>query len=126
MELQLKFRELLEINHSLKTIIDDDKSKINALLKFRLLGILRAMEPHVSNFEIVRNEKIVEYGKENEDGSYQIPAEDTHAIKHFQEDLVQVLDSHVTISVELLKPEEIFDKGLRSEYIMGVYPLIRE
>ncbi|MDE6169441.1 MAG: hypothetical protein K2G28_13400, partial [Acetatifactor sp.] len=99
---------------------------INVLLKFRLLGILRSMEPYVSNFEIVRNEKIMEYGKENEDGGYQIPAEDTDAINRFQSDLEQVLDSDVTVSMELLKPEEIFDKGLKSEYIISIYSLIRE
>lgn len=126
MELTLKFQELLEINRTLKAIIDDDKSKINVVLKFRLLGILRAAEPAVSNFEIVRNEKIMEYGTETEEGNFHIPPEDTDAISRFRSDMEQVLESEVTIHVELLKPKEIFDKGLKSEYIMGLYPLIRE
>lgn len=72
MEIKLKLEEVLKINNTLKTIIDDLQTKINVLLKFRLLGIMKSIEPFVSSFDVIRNEKIIEYGKENEDGNFQI------------------------------------------------------
>lgn len=124
MEIKLKFSEVFRINTVLKTIIEDNKTKINALLKFRLLGIMRSMEPHISNFEIIKNEKIVEYGKETEDGIFQISKDNTEGMEKFERDIKQVLDSEVLINIDMLKPDEVFDKGLSSEYLMGLYPII--
>ena len=72
MEIKLKCCEVLRINTVLKSIIEDDKVKTDALLKFKLLGIMRSIESPVSNFELIKNEKIVEYGEETEDGVFQI------------------------------------------------------
>lgn len=126
MEIKLKFSEVFRINTVLKTIIEDNKAKINALLKFRLLEIMRSMEPHISNFEIIKNEKIVEYGKETEDGIFQISKDNTEGMEQFEKDIKQVLDSEVLINIDMLKPDEVFDKGLSSEYLMGLYPIIEK
>lgn len=126
MEVKLKLEEVLKLNNTLKSIIDDSRTKINVLLKFRLLGIMKALEPHISSFEIIRNEKIVEYGKENESGSFSIDNNDTVSLEKFKNDLEQVLTSEVIINIEMLSVNEVFDSGLRSDYLMGLFPIIKE
>ena len=126
MKIKLKVNEVLGLNNVLKSIIDNDKININVLLKFRLLGIMRSMESHISNFEIIKNEKIVEYGKETENGIFQISKDNTEGMEKFERDIKQVLDSEVLINIDMLKPDEVFDKGLSSEYLMKLYPIIGE
>ena len=126
MEIKLKVNEVLGLNNILKSIIDNDKVKINVLLKFRLLGIMRSIESHITNFEIIKNEKIIEYGEETENGIYQISKDKPDAMENFKKDIEQVLDSEVTININMLKPAEVFDQGLTSEYLMGLYPIIGE
>lgn len=126
MEIKLKVNEVLGLNNTLKSIIDNDKIKINALLKFKLLGIMKSIEYHISNFEHIRNEKIVEYGEESESGVYNIPKDKPEAIENFKKDLEQVLNSETTININILKHDEIFDQGLTSEYLMWLYPIIGE
>ena len=126
MEIKLKLNEVININKTLAAIIDDSHAKINVLLKFRLLGLMKAIEAHVSNFELIKNEKIIEYGKKNKDGTFQISKDDIKAVAKFRKDIEQVLDSDVTICVDPFKPDEIFDKGLKSDYLSGLYPIIRE
>lgn len=126
MEIKLKVNEVLDLNNVLKSIIDNDKVKINVLLKLRLLGIMRSIESHITNFEIVKNEKIIEYGEETENGIYQISKDKPEAIENFKKDIEQVLDSEVTININMLKPGEVFDQGLTSEYLMGLYHIIGE
>lgn len=126
MEIKLKVNEVLGLNNVLKSIIDNGKIKINVLLKFRLLGIMRSIESHITNFEIVKNEKIIEYGEETENGIYKISKDKPEAMESFKRDIEQVLDSEVTININMLKPGEVFDQGLTSEYLMGLYPIIGE
>ena len=114
MEIKLKFSEVFRINTVLKTIIEDNKAKINALLKFRLLEIMRSMEPHISNFEIIKNEKIVEYGKETEDGIFQISKDNTEGMEQFEKDIKQVLDSEVLINIDMFQPDAVCYKGVSS------------
>ena len=76
--------------------------------------------------EIVKNEKIIEYGEETENGVYQISKDKSESIENFKRDIEQVLNSEVTININLLKPDEVFDQGLSSEYLMGLYPIIGE
>lgn len=124
MEIKLKCCEVLRINTVLKSIIEDDKVNTDALLKFKLLGIMRSIESPVSNFELIKNEKIVEYGEETEDGVFQIKQDNPKALERFEKDIRQVLDSEVLINIHMLKPDEVFDKGLTTEYLMGLYPII--
>ena len=126
MEIKLKLNEVVNINNTLSAIIDDSKAKINILLKFRLLGIMNAIKPLIANFEIVKNEKIMEFGKETKDGIYQISKDDKKSMAKFRAEIEKVLDSETSITVEPINPEEIIDKGLKSEYLIGLYPIIRQ
>ena len=126
MGINLYMHELLNINQTLKLIIDDNMTKVDALLKFKLLGLMKAAESHISNFEIIRNEKIMEYGEKTENGSYQIAKDNEEAMKKFNHDMECVLNSEVTFCADYVKACEIFDKGIKAEYLIGLYPIIKE
>ena len=128
--MKIKLGNVLEINNVLKSIIDNTELKIDALFKFKLLGIMKNFEIPIANFEVIRNEKIKEYGKELEDEngnkSIGIDANDKDAIAKFSEDINKVIDSEVDINIEKLKAIDVFDKGLPTEYLVKLYPIIEE
>lgn len=126
MKLTLKLGDIIHIYQTLKTIIDDADTKADALFKFKLLGMMKSLESHVANFEILRDEKIREYGTETEDGKISISEKDTEQIKKLNEDLSPIIDSEVEIHITPLQAKEIFDNGVRAEYLVGLYPVIRE
>ena len=128
--MKIKLGNVLEINNVLKSIIDNTELKIDALFKFRLLGIMKNLEVPITNFNVIRDEKIKEYGKELEDEngnkSIGIDANDKDAIAKFSEDINKVIDSEVDINIEKLKAIDVFDKGLPTEYLVKLYPIIEE
>ena len=126
----MRLKDILNINQILKMIIDNSELNIDTLLKFKLLGIMKNIEVLVNNFEIIRNEKIREYGKETEDKNGNktigIDINDKECMKKFSDDLNKILDSNVEINIQKLKPSDVFDKGLPAEYLVGLYPIIEE
>ena len=128
--MKIKLGNILEINNILKSIIDNTELKIDALFKFKLLGIMKSFEVPIANFEVIRNEKIKEYGKELEDEngnkSIGIDANDKDAIAKFSKDINKVIDSEVEVNIEKLKAIDVFDKGLPTEYVVKLYPIIEE
>ena len=128
--MKIKLGNVLEINNVLKSIIDSTELKIDALFKFKLLGIMKNIEVPIANFEVIRNEKIKEYGKELEDEngnkSIGIDANDKDAIAKFSEDINKVIESEVDVNIEKLKAIDVFDKGLPTEYLVKLYPIIEE
>ncbi len=126
MELKLKVNEVIGLNNTLKSIIDNGNIEINIVLKYRFLGIMQSIKSHITNFEIIKNEKIVEYGEETEKGTYQISNDKPEVIENFKRDIEQVLNSEVTININMLKPDEVFDQGLTSDYLIDLYPIIEE
>ena len=126
MEIKLKLGEVLNLNQILKIIIDDSESKIDSLLKFKLLGIMKSIGPLIQNFEIIRNEKINEYGEKTDDGRVQISVENKDAIKKFNEDINKLANEEISININKFKPSDIFDKGLKAEHLIGLYPIIEE
>lgn len=124
--MKIKLGNILEINNVLKSIIDNTELKIDALFKFKLLGIMKNLEIPVANFEAIRNEKIREYGKENEDGNFSISNDNKDAIEKFTKDLNQIIDSDIEVSIQKLKPTDVFDKGLPADYLIHLYLIIEE
>ena len=124
MEITLKLSEILNLNQILKNIIDDKNLKMDSLFKFQLLGIMKTFEPYVTNFNIIRNEKIVEYGKKTDDGKTSIDQNDKEAMEKFMNDISKVVNGEVTINMAKLKAKDVFDKGLTAEYLVGLYPII--
>ena len=128
--MKIKLGNILEINNVLKSIIDNSELKIDALFKFRLLGIMKNLEVPIVNFNVIRDEKIKEYGKELEDEngnkSIGIDANDKDAIAKFSKDINKIIDSEVDVNIEKLKAIDVFDKGLPTEYLVKLYPIIEE
>lgn len=124
--MKIKLGIVLDLNTMLKAIIDNTELKIDSLLKFKLLGILKNIEIPVNNFEVVRNEKIREYGKENDEGNIGISADDTESMEKFTNDMNEVINSDVEVNIQKLKPTDVFDKGLPAEYLVGLYSIIEE
>lgn len=122
----IKLATVLQLNNLLKSIIDNTELKIDSLFKFRLLGIMKNIENPVNNFEAIRNEKIREYGKEDEEGNIGISKEDVDTLKKFTEDMDKIVDSDVEINIQKLKASDVFDKGLPADYLVGLYPIIEE
>lgn len=138
----MKVNEVLEYNRIIKAIIDN-ASDVNALVKFRLLGILKQFEPIVGNFETIRQEKIMEYGTQTEDGNTGIippkkedfekdedydkafkTFEDT--VKKFNDDLNEVANSEAEINLKKFKYTDIVDAGIPADYLVAIYDLIEE
>ena len=128
--MKIKLGNVLEINNVLKQIIDNTELKMDALFKFKLLGIMKNLEVPIANFNVIRDEKIKEYGKELEDEngnkSIGIDANDKDAIAKFSKDINKVIDSEVEVNIEKLKAIDVFDKGLPTEYLVKLYPIIEE
>lgn len=120
----MKLYEVLNLNEIIKKVIDDQTLKIDALTKFKLLGIMKVLEPHIQNFEIIRNEKIKEFGKEDKDGNVLIDKEDTDAMQQFNDSLSDIIHSDLNVSFEKIKADDIFNKGLPAEYLAALYPVI--
>lgn len=126
MDLTLKLYEVLGLSQSLKAIIDDTESDVDSVLKLKLLGIAKTIETHTVNFETIRNKKIVEYGKQLDDGTFTISAEDTKSLEKFNKDLLEILSDDVVISIDKLKSIDVFDKGVKAEFLINLYPIIEE
>ena len=123
--MKMKLSEVITMNQTLKLIIDNEKN-IESLFKFKLLGIMKSFENHIANFEVIKNEKIMEYGKETDDGNIGISQDDKDAIEKFNEDMLPVINSDVEINISKLKANEVFNMGLNADYLMGLYPIIEE
>ena len=128
--MKIKLGNIWEINNVLKSIIDNSELRIDALFKFKLLGIMKSFEIPIANFEVIRNDKIREYGKELEDEngnkSIGIDADDKEAITKFSEDINKVIESEVDVNINKLKSIDVFDKGLPADYLVKLYPIIEE
>ena len=123
--MKMKLKELMILNQLLKNMIDQDTDrKIQTLFKFKILGILKNMETPIANFEIIRNEKIKEYGTEGEDGTISIPEDNEEIMKQFTEDLNVLMESEVEVPMEKLKADEVFNAGVPADYLVGLYGII--
>lgn len=135
-------KDVLKYNDIIKSIIDNAKD-VNALVKFRLLGMCKQFEPVVANFAVIQNEKIKQYGTTAEDGNIGIFApkkesfendedfekaqkefEDT--IEKFDTDINEVLNSETEIEIKKFKYTDIVDAGLPADYLLAIYDLIEE
>ena len=128
--MKIKLGNILEINNVLKSIIDNTDLKNDALFKFKLLGIMKSFEIPIANFEVIRNDKIKEYGKELEDEngnkSYGIDTDEKEAIAKFSEDINKVIESEVDVNIYKLKSIDVFNKGFPADYLVRLYPIIEE
>lgn len=125
MEVTMKLGTAVSLDNVLKNIIDtEDINDIS--LKFKLLTISKSLEPFISNFQMIRNQKIKEYGQENDDGSISISSTDTESLNKFSNDINTLIQTDITVSITKLKSKEVFNNGLTSEQLIGLYEIIEE
>lgn len=134
--------EILNYNKIIKNLIDNT-TDINALVKFRLLGMLKQFEPVIQNYEIVREDFIKKYGTYDESGRFGIfppeRKEDTtdedydKSVSEFDKLMVQfndaldeILNSESDIKIKKFKYTDIMDAGLPTDYLVAIYDLIEE
>lgn len=121
----LKVGEILNIDKTIKEIINDSTIQ-DALTKFKLLGILHKLEPYILNYNVIKNDKIKEYGEKNEDGSIMISPDNKEAIQKFSDSLNPVLNSDIDVPLEKLKAIDVFNKGINAEHLIGLYSIIEQ
>ena len=125
MKKKLELYKAINANEILKRIIDNKDLNINCISKFKLLGIMKALEPVVANFEFVKNEKIREYGKEDENGQVSINAEEEpEMFKKYQEEIQELLST--TVKVDTVKAADVIDKDIPADALVAIYDLICE
>lgn len=122
--MDIKLSKVLNIYYTLRHVIDDDKSSITPLTKFKLLGVMKELESPVINFETIKGEKIRELGTSNEEGVFFIDANDQESVKKFNESILPILDSEVLVDLQKIKAEDIFNKGLSAEQLVALYEII--
>lgn len=119
----MKLLSILNLYNNIKIMLDDTTVKIDVLLKFKLLGVLKSLEVYVQNFEIVRGEKFVEYGEKSENGNISIP---TEKIEEFTLELQKLLDNEIEVNFKKIKASDIIDKGLNANYLICLYDIMEE
>lgn len=134
--------EILNYNKIIKNLIDY-ATDINALVKFRLLGMLKQFEPIVQNYEKVREDYITKHGSTDESGRFGIfppkqnegeadedfknrVTEYENILKNFNTALDEILNSESNIEIKKFKYTEIMDAGIPSDYLVAIYDLIEE
>lgn len=86
---------------------------------------MKALEPVVANFEFVKNEKIKEYGKEDDNGQVSInPEEEPETFKKYQTEIEELLSTFV--KVDTIKAEDVIDKDIPADALVAIYDLIGE
>lgn len=125
--MEINLNDALNTFSVIKDIIDNKKYDLSATCQFRLLGIMKALEPNVVNFETIRNQKIQEYGRSDDNGNISIPKEDMGAIGKFNKDISNLLNDSVVINTDIkIKADEIIGKEIDTATLMLLYPFIEE
>lgn len=125
--MKVKLNDALNTFSVIKDIIDNKKYDLSTTCQFRLLGIMKALEPNVVNFETIRNQKIQEYGKSDDEGNISIAQNDTDAISKFSKDISSLLNESVIINTDIkIKANEIIEKEIDATTLMLLYPFIEE
>ena len=124
MSMELRLQEIININNILKSIIDDSNLKIDVCLKFELLSIMKEFQSFVLNYNTICNEKIIEYGEKTKNDKFQISIKNREAMERFSNDIKPLLDSIVSVNINKIKANNIFDKGIKAEYLICLYPII--
>lgn len=128
--MQMKLGEILQLDAVIKSIIDSKELVVSAVFKFRLLGILKSIETHVNNYEIVRIEKVKQYGKQTLDENGNMidckVEPNTENEKLFRLDIEEILNTDVVVDIQKLKLKETFDSGLPTNYLLHLYPIMEQ
>lgn len=122
-EIRLKVKDVLKLNRALELILTDhNNSKIGTVFQFKILGIMKGLETHIENYNVIRNQKINEYGTPDKDGN--IAIDNQEAIKKFNDDIYPILNNEVRLNIDPLKPEEVFSNNFDAKILIALYPIM--
>lgn len=135
---KMQTKTVLKLYQVVKAIIDNENIPVKPATKFQLLCTVKKFEPVVENYEKIRNELIQKYGKnevkevtdENGEtkqeatGNIFIDEKDHDSFKQFQNEINSVIESTVDVDLKKFKPEEIFNMGIPSDYLSGLFEMI--
>jgi hypothetical protein len=124
MDIKLNLNNVINIYTLIMNFLKDENTELTAVFKFQLLGIVKGFESAVQNFETIRNEKIREYGEENDNGDFTINPENKENFEKFQKEISSVLDTEITMSVTKLKAEDVFKVITDPKALVILYPII--
>lgn len=123
--MNIKLSRVLDYIKIFQSIIDNEKD-VQPLMKFKLLGYLKQLNPTMENFETIKNDLIIKYGKEDEEKGYSVNPEDKENWNDFLKEVESILDSEVDVDLPKFKAEEIMNAKIPSKYLMTIYDLIEE
>ena len=124
----MKLSYIITLNTIIENLINNVQG-ITPSLKFKFLGIMRELSPHINNFETIRNDLIRKYGKTDEQGITKVEKEDTENFDKFNKEFdkfVSETDVDIDVSNLKIKVADIFDKGVPANYLTLLYDLIEE
>lgn len=125
--MKIKLGEALKVNKIIREMLENTELN-DTTFKFKLLLLANALQPMEQNFDMLRNQKIMELGTKTKDENGQensyIPAEDAEAIKKFNDSMEQLLSTEITLPVDKLKAQDVFDKNLPVDYMIGLCSVI--
>ena len=130
--MKMTLNEALILNDIVKALIDNTNLKITPIFKFKLLGIAKNLEMPVANYQMIREEKIREYGSESVDaegnptGGVEIKPEDIESITKFTKDMNDFINTEIEVDIQKLKVQEVFDAGVPSDYLVRLFNIIEE
>lgn len=129
--MEIKTGQVISIYNILQDIIDNNKD-VDSSIKFKFLLTMNELTNVVSNFEKMRNEKINELGKdteiEDENGEKRIvkaiDEDDVEARKNFSDTMNEIINSDIEVNIQKFKSDEIFNKGITSQQLVCLLPII--
>lgn len=136
----MKLVDAIKIYSAVKGIVEDDFN-VDVTLKYKLLGVVRAISPAIEDFENLRNEYFIQNGEQLEDGSIVIKKpkeedfdnEDSYndalkeydrKIEYIKKQTDKLLNSDVSINIPKLNKDEVFNCGISVERLSELYEII--
>ncbi len=124
----MKLNYIITLNTIMENLINNVQG-ITPSLKFKFLGIMRELSPHINNFETIRNDLVRKYGKTDEQGMIKVEKDDTENFNNFNAEFdkfVSETDVDIDMSKLKIKAVDVFDKGVPANYLTLLYDLIEE
>lgn len=140
--LMMKVIEALKYNDAIRHMIDNTPV-LDSYVKFKLLGVIKLLEPTVENYNKVREDIILKHSTSRDDGSigifepnredftddadYEAARKDYEAARDaFSQENAHILDSEADITLPKINYREIMNSGLSSADLTAIYDLIEE
>lgn len=127
----MKLYDIIKITEAIKKIVDE--GKLSPSVKFKLLCIIKQLEPQMKSFEDMRNELIRKYSTSDngiippEEGceNYEKKMEEYNsAMTKFNNDIEVLLNSDIDIHINKLKADDVFTDEVPASTFYPIIDLI--